>query len=142
MTGEAETLGRDGELTMDRAEPTRDDVRERAIETLMAVFRRVQRDVAESGWLMLGQPRVRRADHDTVRFAMLRDGMIVSECGFSIGADSAVAFGRPAHRTVTGVLDTMGESEFHALIAVWASEVQAGIGHRWHYEAMQRGRGG
>jgi hypothetical protein len=144
MTHETDLVERALGPDTSHADHPADDVRDaqnRAVDTLAAVFRRVQREVASSGWLMIGEPLVRGTDNDIVRFAMLRDGMIVSECGFSIGPGLDVAFGRPAHRAITGVLGAMGEAEFHQLIVAWVGEVQAGVGHRWPYEAKRRAEG-
>jgi hypothetical protein len=125
----------------DRAAAEDPGLRRRAIEALRAACRRVRDDVAASGWLLTDEPPAPAAGGLIVRFAMQRDGAVASECGFSIGPGRAVAFGRPAHRAVSGVLDAMGEAEFHRLIEAWAREVQAGIGHRWRYEAKLRGQG-
>jgi hypothetical protein len=121
--------------------PTEDsNLRGRALDALTSAWRRVGEDVASSGWLLTNEPPARADDRVIVRLAMQRDGAIASECGFSIGPGRAVAFGRPAHRLVSGALDTMAEPEFHRLIEAWAREVQAGVGHRWRYEAKLRGQ--
>lgn len=131
MTREADFIERAGESDVLQANPRVDqerDARNRAVDTLAAVYRRVQRDVASNGWLMIGEPLVRGADNDIMRFAMLRDGVIVSECGFSIGPGRTVAFGRPAQGAIASPLDDIGEEEFHHLMQTWASDVQAGVG--------------
>lgn len=109
-------------------------------DPLRAAFVRARDQLAPSGWLMTEEPSVRAADSLAVRFAMRRDGLVVSTCGFAIGPGRAVVFGRPGHRAVTGDLDAMGEAAFFRLIQTWAEEVQAGVGHRWRYEAKTRSR--
>jgi hypothetical protein len=109
-------------------------------DPLRAAFLRARDQLAPSGWLMCEEPSVRAADSLAVRFAMRRDGLVVSTCGFAIGPGRAVVFGRPGHRAVTGDLDAMGEEAFFRLIQTWAEEVQGGVGHRWRYEAKTRQR--
>lgn len=116
-------------------------LRRRAIEALRAAARRVRDDLASSGWLLTDEPPAPARDGLIVRLAMQRDGAVASECGFSIGPGHAVAFGRPAHRPIAGALDSMGEADFQRLIEAWVREVQAGVGHRWRYEAKLRGAG-
>jgi hypothetical protein len=145
MIRRADVVERQSEPPADRADRQLEEdrnARNRTMAALMEAHHRVQSDAASRGWLMVGQPIVRGADNDILRFAILRDGMIVSECGFSIGPGKAVSFSRPAHREITGTLDTIRETEFHSLLAAWVSDVHAGIGHRWTYEAKLRGQGG
>jgi hypothetical protein len=91
---------------------------------------------------MVDEPTERSADQLIVRFAIHRDDVVVSTCGFAFGPGEVVVFRRPAEPAVTGSVYAMGEAEFRHLIEMWAGEVQAGIGHRWQYEARVRGKGG
>jgi hypothetical protein len=115
--------------------------RSRAPDALRLAFLRVRDDLKSSGWVLVAEPVAQAADHLIVRFAIHRDDVVVSTCGFAIGPERTVVFGRPAEPAVTGSLDAMGEAEFRQLIGTWVREVQAGIGHRWRYEAKARGRG-
>ena len=137
----AERLNALAPTDTDRTAPDLAGLRRRAIEALRAAARRVGDDLAASGWLLTDERPAPTPDGLIVRLAMQRDGAVASECGFSIGPGRAVAFGRPAHRPVCGVLGAMGEAEFQRLIETWAREVQAGVGHRWRYEAKLRALG-
>jgi hypothetical protein len=111
-----------------------------ALEALTAACRRVGEGLSPGGWVLTHELAASAPGQVVVRLAMLRDEVVVSGCGFVIGPGRAVAFERPADRGVSGLLDAMGEAEFHRLIALWAGEVQAGVAHSWHYEAVRHGR--
>jgi hypothetical protein len=110
-------------------------------DALRLAFLRVREDLRLGGWILIAEPEAQAADHLIVRFVIRRDDVVVSTCGFAIGPGRTVVFGRPAERAVKGALDTMGEAEFRHLIGTWTREVQAGVGHRWRYEAKVRGKG-
>lgn len=111
----------------------------KAVDALRAAYLWVCDDLRSNGWVLAAERPAWAGDHFIVRFAMHREGVVVSDCGFAVGPGRDVVFTRPAERAVTGALDIMGEAEFHHLIETWAAEVQAGIGHRWRYEAKRRG---
>jgi hypothetical protein len=111
----------------------------KAVGALKAAYVRVRDRVSPNGWVLTDEMAVKAPDHLIVRFAMHREGIEVSACGVVIGPGQSVEFAKPANRRVKGVLDAMGEPEFHRLIETWADDVRAGIAHRWRHEARRHG---
>jgi hypothetical protein len=109
----------------------------RAVGAVKAAFTQLRDSLSPSGWTLTHELSERTPGHFIVRMAMHRDGIAVSACGFVIGDGPLVEFARPAHRRVTGPLDATGVAEFRRLIETWAAEVQAGVAHRWTYEARR-----
>jgi hypothetical protein len=109
-------------------------------ERLEAALVRLQQQVTLQGWRLASEPAPSADNQVIVRLGLHRDGVLVSTCGFAVEPGAEVVFRRPAHRAVRNAIDSMGEADYHRLIAAWVDEVQAGIGHHWNYEAMRRGK--
>ena len=108
-----------------------------AAEAVKAAYIQVRDGLSPSGWTMSHEQSEQAPGAYIVRLALSRDGIDVSACGFVIGGGPMMEFARPAHRRVKAALSATGEPEFRRLIETWAAEVQAGVAHRWSYEARR-----
>jgi len=108
-----------------------------AVEAVKAAYVQVRDGLSPSGWTLTHEQSEQTPGAFIVRLAMSRDGIDVSACGFVIGGGPVMEFARPAHRRVKAALETTGEADFRRLIETWAAEVEAGVAHRWNYEARR-----